>query len=137
MKKKYKKTKISTILIIILFLTIMLYPIGYAAHQNNQDILQQIKQTPNKTLFIDKTIGDRHVNYWIHKIDNIEIKNDYILCQTNVNNCKIVKYEKHWRDIQKIPNYNISTIEFNNSDIAWKKPVVFLEKNDLNSFYSI
>lgn len=136
MKKKHKKTKILTILIISLFLITILYPPGYATHQKSQDILLQIKQTPNKTLFIDKTIGDIHVNYWIHKIDNIEIKNDYILFQTDLKNNEIIKYEKQWRDIKKIQNYK-PFIEIDKTDIAWKKLVIFPEENDLNYFYTI
>jgi PKD repeat protein len=136
MKKKSKTTKIKAFLIISLLVIILLYPIGYANQQINHDIIQQIKQTPNKTLFADKIIGDVHVNFWIHKINNIEIKNDYILYQINKNNNEIIKYEKHWRDIEPIQN-DISALEFNNLDIAWKKLVIFPEEHDLNNFYSI
>ena len=136
MKKKYKKTKILTFLITSLFLITILYPIGYATQQKDEEIIQQIKKTPNKIILADKTIGDIHVKYWIHKIDDIEIKNDYILFQTDIKNGKIIKYEKQWRNIQQIQN-DISLIEFDNTDIAWKKLVIFPEKNDLNYFYSV
>jgi len=140
MRNKYKKTKILTkIFVFIVFsllLISILYPIGYATKQNEEEIIQQIKQTPNKILMEEKTIGDIHVKYWIHKINNIEIKNDYILLQRNAKDDKIVKYEKQWRNIQKIPS-DVSLINFDDSDIAWKNLVIFLEKNDLNNFYSI
>jgi len=135
MKNKYKKKEILTFLIVCLFFITILFPIGYANQQKDEEIIQQIKQTPNKVLLTDKTIGDIHVEYWIHKTGDIEIKNDYILFQTDLKDSKIIKYEKQWRDIQKIPN-DISLIEFDNTDIAWKKLVIFLEKNDLNNFYS-
>lgn len=135
MKNKYKKTKISTFLIFGLLVLTIIYPIGYANQQNNQDIIQQINQTPNKTLFTDKIIGDIQVNYWIHKINNIEIKNDYILYQTNIYTNEIIKFEKHWRDIQLIQN-NISSLELDNTDISWKKLVIFPEEHDLTNFYS-
>ena len=61
MKNKYKKTKILTFLITSLFLITIIHPIGYATQQKDQDIIQQIKQTPNKIILADKTIGDIHV----------------------------------------------------------------------------
>ena len=140
MRNKYKKTKILTkIFVFIVFsllLISILHPIGYATKQNDEEIIQQIKQTPNKILIEEKTIGDIHVKYWIHKINNIEIKNDYILLQRNTKDGKIVKYEKQWRNTQKIPS-DVSLINLDDTDIAWKNLVIFLEKNDLNNFYSI
>ena len=100
------------------------------------DIIQQINKIPNKILLEDKIIGNIHVKYWIHEVNNIEIKNDYILLQTNGKDGKIIKYEKQWRDIQKTQD-NVSQIKFDDTDIAWKKPVIFLEENDLNYFYSV
>ena len=136
MKNKYKKTKILTFLITSLFLITIIYPIGYATQQKDQDIIQQIKQTLNKIILADKTIGDIHVKYWIHKIGDIEIKNDYILFHKDIKNGEIIKYEKQWRDIQNIQN-DISLIDIDNTDIAWKKLVIFPEKNDLNNFYYV
>ena len=40
----------------------------------NRVIFQEIDETEDKILIVDKVIGDRHVKYWEHVIDGIFVR---------------------------------------------------------------
>lgn len=133
--------KIVIIFFISLFFGLTFFPIINGSQNFENPILIQISQTSDKLLLEDKIIGDIHVKYWIHVIDGIVIKNDYILLQENQNDNNIIKYEKEWNDIQvfglDITNMNLNSVRINENFVLWKEKVLFLEKNDLKNFYSL
>ena len=67
---------------------------------SEEEILREIDETSDKTLVVDKElIGERYVYYWEHKIDDVQIKNDYILLHRDIYTNTIVEYIREWREI--------------------------------------
>ena len=102
-------------------------------------ILEEITTTPEKYLYKDEKFGDIYVQYWIHAIDGITIKNDYMLLQKNPDD-EIIRFVKEWIDIENC-DIDFSKIKFDpsvigSSQIFWKKRVMFPEENDCKNFYS-
>ncbi len=127
---------IFSLLLVAAFLPIINGTQNYENH-----ILLQISQIQDKLLVQDKFIGKMHVKYWLHVIDEIVIKNDYILLQLNQIDDSIIKFEKQWTDIKDlgldILQRDLNTIKIDENLVAWKEKVIFPEKNDLKSFYSV
>jgi len=123
------------------FIGLSFFPIINGSQNYENQISTQINQTQDKLLVKEKNIGDIHVKYWIHIVNDIIIKNDYILLQNNPTNNKIVKYEKKWTDIKDLKintkKMDLNTITTDENKVLWKEKVIFLEKNDLKNFYSI
>jgi hypothetical protein len=136
--------KIKTILIHILIIAILSsvcsssYADSLSNHNYNDDllsILYDIETTENKTLIIDEIIGDKHVKYWEHNIDDIFVKNDSILLHVDAKTGELLYYEKHWTDIKiDPPDFNDDTFEENS--YYWKKKIVFPDMEDCSYFYT-
>jgi hypothetical protein len=139
-KKKVKK--IIIILITICFTGVAFLPLASSFNVNfkhnesikNVEILKEIQQIDNKNLVIDKIIGDVIVKYWQHEINNIIIKNDYILLHQDLESKEIIKYEKKWTDITlpECPEF----LDKNFEEYYWMQIVLFPDKEDLTYFYS-
>ena len=56
----------------------------YSTIFNKMEIINEIKKTDDKVLVIDEIIGERHVKYWEHIIDDIYVKNDLIIINMDV-----------------------------------------------------
>ena len=48
----------------------------YDAAVAENEIFQDIAETEDKVLVVDKIIGTRYVKYWEHVIDDISVRND-------------------------------------------------------------
>ena len=121
--------KVIVIVIIGLFIGSAFFPIINGSHNYENPILIQISQTQDKLLIKEKIIGNIHVKYWLHIINGIVIKNDYILLQENPGGNNIIKFEKEWTDIQdlklNINKMNLITIKIDDKIVAWKEKVLF------------
>ena len=76
------KKKIVGVFVCILLIATLLSMNGIVrsyCSNTNRVIFQEIDETEDKTLSVDKVIGNRHVKYWEHTIDGIYVKNDSIL----------------------------------------------------------
>jgi len=129
------------ILVIVIVIGLSFFPIINGSQNYENQILTQINQTHDKILVKEKNIGNIHVKYWIHVIDDVVIKNDYILLQLNPINNKIIKFEKKWIDTKDLEintiKTNLNTIKTDENKVLWKEKVIYPEKNDLKNFYSI
>ena len=135
------KFKMFSILIITILICAVLSPFVYAIkdirveiqHQNGDTILKLIEETSEKNLIFNKKIGDIIIQYWIHVINNVEIKGDFILLHKTIDN-NIQKYLKIWTDINiDLPNINDN--KSNIEKIFWKKMILFTDNNDCLNFY--
>ncbi len=135
------RKQILVVIFIGLFISLSFFPIIDGSQHNDNQILIQIDQTIDKLLLEDKIIDDIHVKYWIHVMNGIVIKNDYILLQQNKENNNIIKFEKEWTDTKDlgldITQMNLDTFKIDETLVAWMEKVLFPEKNDLLYFYSI
>jgi len=133
--------KIIIFTIVGLLVVITFFPIINGLQNYDDPVLMQISETQDKLLINDKIIGDMYVKYWVHVINDVVIKNDYILLQENTKDNSIIKFEKKWTNIQDL-GLNLKQIDLNiiNIDkdlVAWREKVLFPEKNDLKIFYSV
>ena len=128
--------KIMAISIIFLFIGSFIIPgIQGDPEGNEKRIIDIIESIPDKVLTADETIGDRNVKYWLHVIDDTQVKNDYILLHQDPKTNTIIKYEKIWREVEK-PISNPKDETFKPNDYFWKMKVIFLEKRDCRDFYT-
>jgi hypothetical protein len=134
-------SKIIVIISLSLLIGSAVSPIINGLNSNENQILIQINQTQDKMLIIEKIIKNINIKYWLHVVNDIRIKNDYILLQENTEDNSIIKFEKEWTDIKdyriNISQFNLKTIKIDENIIAWKEKVLFLDKNDLKNFYSV
>ena len=136
MKQKILAT---TIIGLIIFSSIITISYSTAEAQNilnepEDIILQQIAQTTDKTLTVDKNIGDRHVKYWEHMINDVTVKNDSILLHLDPTTGEILEYQKTWTDI-KIDFLDREQKIFKTyQNYLWRKKVVFPDENDTIRF---
>ena len=125
------RMKLICIFINLIFIISIISGLAYAIDndkveiwKNNDDIsLKIIEETSDKNLIYNDKIGNIYVQYWIHVINGVQIKGDYILLHKNVNN-DIEKYLKIWTDV----DFNITYFdenEINNNEILWKKLICF------------
>ena len=98
------------------------------------EIFKEIKEIDDKVLSIDEIIGDRHVMYWEHVINEVYVKGDSILLHIDIETGDIVNYEKTWTDIE-IKSAPMDDI-FEPDSYFWKQKVVFSEENDCTNFYT-
>ena len=97
-------------------------------------IFNEINQMQNKVLLLDKDIGDVHVKYWEHYIDEFYIKGDSILLHLDKYG-DIIKYEKNWDEINiNFLDYNILDLDVEN--YKEKQLVVFPVENDCTFYYN-
>lgn len=138
--------KIKNLILIISILLILFFNIGAngiknSVNKNNLDyndidILNEIKYSSFKDHHVkNELIGDRLVNLWKHKIDDILIKNDRILLNQDVKTNKIIDYIHNWRDID-LQSIDTKFEDFNPENIYWKQKVIFLSKEDIGNFYT-
>ena len=83
-----------------LILTTDAYKLPVMKEMTNEEIFRDIEETEGKNLIVDEIIGNRQVKYWEHMVDNILVKNDFILLHTDIGNSEVLKYEKSWTDIE-------------------------------------
>lgn len=115
--------------------TLSAYKIAPLKEANNVEIFKEIEETEGKILSVDKIIGDIHVKYWEHAIDEILVKNDSILLHTDVENGDILKYERIWTDVELVlPDYGDEVFEPDN--YFWKQTVLFPDEEDCTHFYT-
>lgn len=103
--------------------------------KTEDEILREIENTSDKSLVVDEVIGERYVKYWEHKIDGVQIKNDYILLHRDIHTNNIVTYIREWREINIEP-FNFEYEYFETENIFWKEKVIFLDESDKTYFYS-
>ena len=90
----------------------------------------------NAVLTVEVTIGDKHVEYFEHIIDDvIWVKNDYVLIHVDPDTNETIRYNKSWRDIE-LPNVEIKSFQPSGGQYFWKKVAVFLNKEDCGNFYT-
>jgi len=92
-------------------------------------IFDEIEETEDKVLVVDKIIGDIHVKYWEHVINNVFVKNDSILVHLDPETGDILKYEKSWTDIE-LDIFDSGDNILLAKDYFWKKAVVFPDEDD-------
>jgi len=137
------KKKIIGILICLLFIISAFQVTGiyisrgknFPNETNSSKIFNEIEETSNKILLFDGYIGDIHVKYWEHFIDEVYVKGDSILVHLD-NEEEIIKYEKNWNDIDSgLIEYNNVELNIENNNYKEKQLVFFPEKNDVNFYY--
>ncbi len=103
--------------------------------ENEAEIFKEIEETVDKVLVVDEIIGDRHVKYWEHIVNDVYIKNDSILLHMDIENHNILRYERSWTeiDIDLLPA--LDDLLFEPEDYFWKKAVIFMDNNDCTCFY--
>jgi len=100
-----------------------------------EEIFNEIEETKDKVLIVDKIIGDRYVKYWQHIIDAVLVKNDSILLNINPETGEILEYTRVWTDI-KLDDLKIEDNILTVKDYLWKKKVVFPDQADSSLFYT-
>ncbi len=99
------------------------------------EIFKEIEGTEGKILIVDEIIGSRHVKYWEHAIDDIFVKNDFILLHMNIENGDILKYERSWTDADMVLSDSVDLV-FEPDNYFWKKKVFFTDEDDCTYFYT-
>ena len=99
------------------------------------EIFKEIEETEDKILIVDGIIGSRHVKYWEHVIDDIYVKNDFILLHMDIENSDILKYERSWADTDIVSSDSIDLV-FKPYNYSWKKKVFFTDEEDCTHFYT-
>jgi len=131
-----KKIIISILVIILLFSTSSFgFSVSYFSKNTNKKIYMEIEETKDKILVVDKIIGDIYVKYWEHVIDDVYIKNDFILLHLDPKTNDILEFEKIWTDIE----LNLNDFKDNKlmvKDYIWKKAVVIPDENYNNLYYT-
>ena len=112
------------------------YELPVVEEMNNGEIFKDIEETDGKNLIVDETIGNRKVKYWEHIVDDVIVKNDFILLHTDIENTEILKYEKNWNDIELSLRDSVDKV-FDLDNLFWKQLVVFSKKEDCRDFYTI
>ena len=102
-----------------------------------QFVLNEISKLTDAQIIFDDVIGERYVSYWEHIVNDIEIKNDYILLHRNHEGNTVLLYEKQWRDIgEDLEALNDENFPFQRDAYSWKKKVLLLTQQDCNDFYT-
>jgi len=112
------RKKIFDILICLLLVSTFVSPLILTVNANkisivqnivNVEIFEDVEETEDKILIVDENIGDRQVKYWEHMIDDVLVKNDFILLHMDNENIEPLKYEKEWCNIE------VSQLDFRNT----------------------
>ena len=98
------------------------------------ETFKDIEEIDDKVLSVDEIIGDTHVMYWEHVINEVYVKGDSILIHIDIETGDIVNYEKTWTDIE-IESASIDDI-FKPDNYFWKQKVVFPDEYDCTYFYT-
>ncbi len=97
------------------------------------NVWKEIEETKNRLLVVDDVIGNRRVMYWEHVINDIKIKNDYVLLHINSTTGEVLDYQKQWREVNIF--FNIDN-KFEPEEYYWKEKVIFLDEKDCRNFYT-
>jgi len=125
------KTLINTILIITMLLILSIQSV--VAEEIKEEKYPDISLIHDKTLSVDKIIGERLVKYYEHIIDDVKIKGDYILIHNNPTNGDLITFEKTWTDIDfQIPTFN----DFEPTNYLRKGKIIIPDEEDLRDYYS-
>lgn len=131
---KQHKTTIYIFLSIIL-LIILLLSTGFStnAFQDGDDI-----NFSNAIIVSNQTIGNKQVYYYEHIINNVTIKNDYLLRHYDIETQKLSKETYQWTTEENLPfiSESIQPPEIK-QEFHWTKPVLFLQPSDLKTFYDM
>ena len=109
--------------------------VNFNSLNTNGVIFLEIDETREKILIVDDVIGDIHVKYWEHIINNVYVKNDSILLHTDIDSGKVINYERSWIDVDFVLSDSLDE-EFEPMDIFWKQLVVFPDEDDCSYFYN-
>ena len=139
MKNKIVGTLVCLLLIITIIspvtATVTSYKISSIKEVTKAEIFNEIDKIKDKILIVDRIIGSRHVKYWEHNIDDIYVKNDFILLHMNIENGDILKYEKSWTDTEIVLLDSVDLV-FEPDNYCWKKKVFFADEDDCTHFYT-
>ncbi|MFO7922973.1 MAG: PKD domain-containing protein [Bacteroidales bacterium] len=130
---QYKSTIVVLTSIIFLCTSLFSTTLIINALEENDDIHFLFAE-----LKIDQVIGDIQVHYYEHIINNVTIKNDYILRHFDVETGSLIKERYQWTDKDFclfIPD-PIEPLEIT-MKYHWTKPVLFMTPSDLGAFYSL
>jgi len=131
------KTKIIGIFVCML-LILIIAPVSGNINFNNLNtdrvIFLEIDETRDKILIVDDVIGDIHVQYWEHVINDVFVKNDSILLHIDIDGGDVINYERSWTDVDFVLSDSLDE-EFEPMNIFWKHLVVFPDENDCSYFY--
>jgi hypothetical protein len=116
-------------------LTVNSCKIRLILEEAKDEIFKEIEETEDKVLIVDGIIGIRHVKYWEHAIDDIFVKNDYILLHLDIENGDVLKYEKSWTDKDIVFPDSVDLV-FEPDNFLWKKKVFFADEEDCTYFYT-
>jgi len=105
----------------------------YINEPEEEIIFGEIEETEDKILVVDKIIGDRHVKYWQHNINDVLVKNDSILLHLDIESGDILDYERSWTDVE-LGTLDFSDYIFELNNYLWKRVVVFPDEDDSGIF---
>ena len=141
-RKKMKKIIgfVISLLIVVSFASMMLTEVNHVT-ANSLALIQnepfsEIEVIEDKTLLVNEMIGDTMVYYWEHVIENVTIKEDYIILHIDPQTEEIIKYEKEWTTID-LSEKNLMNDIFEPIHYFWKQKICFLDENRVSSFYDI
>lgn len=101
----------------------------------NLTIFEDIEMTEDKSLVIDRVIGDVHVKYWEHIVNGVYVKNDSILLHLDIEFEDVIKYQKSWADIERTLS-NHEEITFEPENYVQKQLVAFPDEEDCTFYYT-
>lgn len=104
--------------------------------KTKEEIFKEIEETENKILIVDKIIGNKHVKYWEHVINNVFMKGDSILLHIDIENGDILEYERSWTGDHELVLSDSADDVFEPNNYFWEQLVVFPDENDCTNFYT-
>ena len=104
--------------------------------KTEEEILREIEETKDKYLEVEDVIGEVNVKYWEHEINEVQIKNDYILLHRDIYTNQIVEYIREWRDTDE-ESFHFEYTDFEPEGIFWMEKVIFLDITDTGHFYDL
>lgn len=95
-----------------------------------------VGEIPDKILLFDDVIGDIHVQYWQHHIEEVVVKNDAIIIHTDPLTREVLYSQNTWSEIEKeiIPSENHEWVM---DDVWYQQQVIFVDEEDTNGFYTV
>ncbi len=104
-------------------------------------ITDEINQLDHLMLVSDQFIENTRIRYWIHEIDSVQVKNDYIQLKQDISTGEILEYEKQWTtdlgQIISFHSHHLDEYPVDKTMLSWYKPVLFPEPHDLGFFYTL
>lgn len=130
--------RLVNIFFVLMLISTSLSVIGFDSIDENDktfELLDKIEKEEDKSLLFDGLIGDKHVKYWQHKINDIIIKGDSMLLHLNDTTGEVLYFQKDWSDISEelIMNNNV---EFIAENFIWKHMVIFPDEKSVSFSYA-